>query len=158
MLAPGSPEQRVWLIDVRDLAEWAVRMAETRAAGIFNVAGPAETLSFGALLDQCRAITGSDAQFTWVDDAFLLERDVAPYTDLPLWLPDAVGGYPAIDIGRATAAGLTLRPIVDTIRAVLGDPGFDPGTAGAFGLPRRPAGLGQARERELLSAWHATTV
>jgi len=155
VLAPGSPEERVWLIDVRDLAEWTIRMAETRAAGIFNAAGPAEALSFGALLDECRAITGSDARFTWVDDAFLLAEDVAPYTDLPLWLPDAVGGYPEIDVARATAAGLTLRPIGETIRAVLGDGGFDAGTAGAFGLPRRPAGLDPARERELLSGWRA---
>ena len=144
VLAPGRPEERVWLIDVRDLAEWTIRMAETRAAGIFNAAGPAEPLAFGALLDECRAITGSDARFTWVDDAFLLAQDVAPYTDLPLWLPDAVGGYPEIDFARATAAGLTLRPIGETIRAVLGDDGFDAGTAGAFGLPRRPAGLDPA--------------
>ncbi len=117
--------------------------------------GPAEALSLGDLLDECRTITGSDARFTWVDDAFLLAEDVAPYTDLPLWLPDAVGGYPEIDVARATAAGLTLRPIGETIRAVLGDGGFDPGTAGAFGLPRRPAGLDPVRERELLSGWHA---
>ena len=155
VLTPGHPDARVWLIDVRDLAEWTIRMAETRAAGIFNAAGPAETLTFGALLDECRAITGSDARFTWVDDAFLLAEGVTPYTELPLWLPDAVGGYPEIHLARAFAAGLTLRPIGETIRAVLGDGGFDAATAGAFGLPRRPAGLTPARERELLSGWRA---
>ena len=140
MLAPGQPETRVWLIDVRDLAEWTIRLAEARAAGVFNAVGPRTPLDVRRLLDECRAITGADARFTWVDDEFLLAHDVVPYTELPLWIPDGDGGYPAIDIARAIAAGLTFRPIGDTIRDVLGDGGFDAGTAGAFGLPRRPPG------------------
>ena len=120
VLTPGRPEARVWLIDVRDLAEWTIRMVEAHATGVYNAAGPEGALTFGGLLEECRAITGSDARFTWVDDAFLLEREVAPYSELPLWLPDAAGGYPAIDFTRASSAGLTHRPIGDTIRAVLG--------------------------------------
>ena len=152
MLAPGRPEARVWLIDVRDLAEWTIRMAETRAAGIFNAAGPAEPPHVRGPARRVPRDHGPDARFTWVDDEFLLAQDVAPYTELPLWLPDAVGGYPEIDFARATAAGLTLRPIGETIRAVLGDDGFDAGTVGAFGLPRRPAGLDPAGARALDAA------
>ncbi len=154
VLAPGRPETRVWLIDVRDLAEWTIRMIESRTTGVFNAAGPGDSLSFGELLERCRAITGSDARFTWVDDAFLVAHDVVPYTELPLWLPAAGGGYPEVDIARATAAGLTFRPVDETIRDVLGDGGFAARTAVAFGLPRPPAGLAPERERALLAEWH----
>jgi 2'-hydroxyisoflavone reductase len=157
VLAPGRPEARVWLIDARDLAEWTIRLAEARTSGTYNAAGPPAALTLGDLLDECRAITGSDAHFTWVEDSFLLEHEVAPYTELPLWLPDAAGGYPAIDFARATAAGLTHRPIGDTIRAVLDDAGAD-AAAMAFGLPRRPAGLDPRRERGLLADWHAARI
>jgi 2'-hydroxyisoflavone reductase len=31
------------------------------------------------LLDTCKAVSGSDATFTWVDDAFLLEKKIEPW-------------------------------------------------------------------------------
>jgi 2'-hydroxyisoflavone reductase len=155
VLAPGRPETRVWLIDARDLAEWTIRLVEAQATGVLNAVGPRAPLSFGELLEQCRRITGSGARFTWVGDDFLLHHSVVPYTELPLWVPDMDGGYPEIDLARAVAAGLEFRPIADTIRVVLADGGFDAGTAGAFGLPRRPAGLEPERERALLADWHA---
>jgi 2'-hydroxyisoflavone reductase len=154
ILAPGKPENRVWLIDARDLAGWTIRMVESQLAGTFNVAGPGAALSMGVLFDECRRITGSDATFTWVDDAFLLEHGVVPYTELPLWVPDLDGGYPFVDTGKAVAAGLTFRPIADTIRDVVDwDAGFDAETAGSFGLTRTPAGLSNNRERVLLADW-----
>ena len=108
-----------------------------------------------ALLEECRRITGSDAAFTWVDDAFLLEHGVVPYTDLPLWVPDLDGGYPFVDVSRAVAAGLTFRPLGETILDVLGgDAGFDEATAGSFGLEQTAAGLSPDRESSLLADWH----
>ncbi len=105
VLAPGRPETRIWLIDVRDLAEWTIRLAEERVTGVFNAAGPASRLTMGELLEECRAATASDARFTWVDDEFLVEREVVPYTELPLWVPGGDGGYPAIDISKARCSG-----------------------------------------------------
>jgi 2'-hydroxyisoflavone reductase len=151
VLAPGRPETRIWLIDARDLAEWIVRLVEQGANGVFNATGPVEPLTFGTLLDECKAISGSDARFAWADDDFLLRHGVAPYIELPLWVPDLDGGYPEVDVSRAVAAGLTFRPIGETIRDVLDGEGFDARTAGSFGLPRRPAGLDPGREIELLA-------
>ena len=154
VLAPGRPETRVWLLDARDLTEWMIRLVEEQATGVFNAAGPGTPLGFGQLLEECREITGSDARFVWAGDDFLLHNGVVPYTELPLWVPDMDGGYPELDLARAVAAGLTFRPIADTIRGVLSGAGFDMRTAGAFGLPRQPAGLEPERERALLAAWH----
>lgn len=156
VLAPAPPGARVSLVDARDVADWTIRMLEAREGGVFNVAGPSTPLMLGAVLDECLAVTGSDATFTWVDEELLLGHGVVPYTELPLWWPESDGGYPTIDVSRAVEAGLEFRPLADTIRDVLTDSdGWSRYSDGSFGLPRPRPGLTPRREAELLEAWHA---
>ena len=152
VLAPGRPEARVWFVDVRDLAALTLALVERGESGVYNVDGPAEPLTMRGLLETCRDVARSDAHFTWVPDVFLTEHGVAPYTELPLWLPDP--GHPEVAIGPALAAGLELRPVRDTIAAVLA--ADDAGSAPAYGWERPRPGLDPARERELLAAWRAS--
>jgi len=51
VLAPGRPERPVQLVDVRDLADWCVRLAEHNRAGVFNAVGPRSTLTMSRLLE-----------------------------------------------------------------------------------------------------------
>ncbi|HET7793100.1 MAG TPA: NAD-dependent epimerase/dehydratase family protein [Rhizobacter sp.] len=120
VLAPGRPERTVQFIDARDLAAWCLRLAAAHTTGVFNAVGPDITMS--QLLDDCRPAGGGDARFTWVDDAALLAMGVAPWTGLPLWLPEAdatYGGMLLADNRRALAAGLQLRPVRETARDTL---------------------------------------
>src|SRR5580698_1946604 len=50
MLAPGDGADPVQVIDARDLAEWTVRMAESRTFGTFNATGPAHALTMRKML------------------------------------------------------------------------------------------------------------
>ena len=151
VLAPGRPDRQVQIIDVRDLAEWTVRMAESHATGIFNATGPDHLLTMGRMLDECRAVSHSDAQFTWVPEAFLLEVGVQPWSDLPVWLlqetTDEWRGMLAADCRRAIAAGLTFRPLAETIQATLAWDATRPADV------QRRAGLSREREAEVLRAW-----
>lgn len=45
VLAPGRPDAPVQIIDVRDLAEWTIRMIENQQIGIYNATGPTVPLS-----------------------------------------------------------------------------------------------------------------
>ncbi|HLZ62091.1 MAG TPA: epimerase [Ktedonosporobacter sp.] len=121
VLAPGRKRRPVQLIDVRDAAEWMIRMVEAGQMGIYNVTGQAESLSMQQLLDTCAVVSGSDATFTWVDDAFMLEEKIQPWWQMPLWLPEepALAGFNAISIAKALAAGLTFRPLAETVRDTL---------------------------------------
>ena len=88
VLAPGAPEQPLqFIVDVRDLAAWIIRMVEAGATGVFNAKGPDYALTLGEALDACKAASDSDARFVWVDEEFLLEQGVGPWMELPLWLP-----------------------------------------------------------------------
>lgn len=120
VLAPGRPERLVQVIDVRDLASWCVRLAETEAAGTFNAIGPCVPMH--TLLETCREVSGSDARFIWRSDAALLDAGVTPWTGLPLWIPEDdmdFGGMLLARNDRAVAAGLRCRPLSDTVTDTL---------------------------------------
>jgi 2'-hydroxyisoflavone reductase len=119
VLAPGRPARRVRLIDARDLAEWLIRTTEAHTTGVFNATGAEDGLTFGRMLDVCRAVSGSDARFTWVGEKYLLDNGVEPWGQLPLWIPDADNGIFAIRNDKAIAAGLTFRPLAETVRDTL---------------------------------------
>ena len=153
VLAPGDPADPVQFIDARDLAAFIITTLERGTVGIFNVSGPGQPLGIGALLDACKTVSGSDARFTWATNEFLTAQQVAPWSDMPVWVPpieDGVG-MTTTSSAKAVAAGLTYRPLADTIKATLDWWTTLP--------PERQAKLraGVTREREaaVLAAWHA---
>ena len=152
VLTPDHENRRVQYIDVRDLAAWIVKMSAERRAGTYNAAGPDYVLRMGRLLEECEAVGGAGAELVWVSEDFLVENAVEPFTELPLWVPREYAAMLAVDCNRAIEAGLTFRPLDETIEDVL-----DWDRAAAPG--REPAaGLRPQREQELLSAWHGATL
>ncbi len=154
VLAPDRPEAPVQLVDARDLAGWLVARVEARASGVFLATGPQEPLTLGRYLDACRAATGGDARWEWVDEAFLLEQAVQPWTDLPLWVLESQRGIHLADCRRAWRAGLAFRPLADTLRDTLAwDQASPPETRPKKpGVPVPPS-ITPEREAELLSRW-----
>lgn len=150
VLAPGRKTRLVQLIDARDVAEWIIHMVEACQVGTFNVTGPAVPLTMHSILDTCKAISGSNATFTWVDDAFLLEEKIQPWRQMPLWLPEepALAGFNAISIAKALDTGLTFRPLAETVRDTLAWDSTRPGDG------ERQAGLTPAEEVRLINRWH----
>ena len=75
MLAPGTPDDLVQVIDVRDLAAWLLDLAESRTTGAFDAVG--RPVPFGDLLAGVAAGVGTEPELTWVDQDFLEEHEVA---------------------------------------------------------------------------------
>lgn len=121
VLAPGTPDDPVQFVDVRDLAAWTIAMAGKRRTGVYNATGPKEPLTFGPMLAACREAAGSDATFTWVDARTLEELKVAPWSDMPCWIPPTgeTAGSRRVNNGKAVGEGLAFRPIVETARDTL---------------------------------------
>jgi nucleoside-diphosphate-sugar epimerase len=122
VLAPGTPEDPVQFIDVRDLARWIVDAAEAGLIGTYDGIGPVRTR--GEFLTQCAAALDSSCTFTWVDRAFLEEHDVRRWVgprSLPLWLPlPDFAGFATRDTTPARRAGLRVRALSETARDTLG--------------------------------------
>ena len=142
VLVPGPAWRPVQLVDVRDLAAWIVTAAEERLSGAFNATGPA---TMGAVLDAARRASGSTARAVEVDDAFLTGQGVGEWMELPLWIDpsnDDWRHFMEVDSSRATAAGLTFRPLGETVAGALAEAALVDGV-----------GLTPERETELLTAW-----
>jgi 2'-hydroxyisoflavone reductase len=152
ILAPGAPRDLIQFIDVRDLAEFIIHALERRLAGVYNCDSPAGETTMGGLLDDCLAVSASDARFTWCDADFLLEQGVIPFQDLPVWLParDEYRGFGQVSVAKAVAAGLGRRPVPVTVRDTLLWWNEQP----VERRERLRAGLDPRREAEILRVWH----
>ncbi|GAA3348807.1 NAD-dependent epimerase/dehydratase family protein [Amorphoplanes nipponensis] len=113
MLAPAPADRPIQPIDARDLAAFALRCARQRIAGDINVTAPIGHASFADLVDACAEVTAAGAEPVWVDPTWLAQQGVGEWTELPLWRTRA--GVWNVDSSRAQAAGLTCRPLRETV-------------------------------------------
>jgi 2'-hydroxyisoflavone reductase len=149
VLVPGTPDDAVQLIDVRDLAHWIVLATERRLTGTFDAIGPSFTR--GEFLTQIAAAVDASCTFTWADRAFLERHDIKRWSgprSLPLWLPlPEFAGFSTRDTSPARDAGLTVRPLAETARDTL---------AWAHASGGAVIGLTADEESAALRAWHAS--
>lgn len=151
VLAPGTPEDPIQMIDVRDLGEWIVHCIEKNVTGTFNALGPADSWKWGRVLEACRRAARRESTLTWVDAEFLARNGVPPGA-LPIWIPPEgeMAGFHRWSCAKAIAAGLTFRPVEDTVADTL---------AWWRGLPeeRRDAptraGISAEQESTVLAKW-----
>ncbi len=156
-MAPGSPGDGIQFVDARDLAKFALDVLEKRVTGTFNVVSPPKAVTMGDLVSQSVAAANRMVKPTppphpiWLPAEFLEAQNVAPWSDMPVWLPGK-GDYEAfaqIHTERAQRAGFKVRPLSETVRDTL-----------AWHLTRPQSeqsalksGIAPEREREVLAAW-----
>ncbi|MFD3541090.1 NAD-dependent epimerase/dehydratase family protein [Streptomyces sp. NPDC058662] len=117
VLAPGPRELPLQYIDVRDLARWTLDAAAAGLGGAYNLVSPPGHATMGTFLEACAATTGGAAELRWTDPAVLQDAGVQPWTELPVWVPEGEA-YDAMhrgDVSKAVAAGLTCRPVQETV-------------------------------------------
>jgi 2'-hydroxyisoflavone reductase len=143
MLAPGTPNDPIQVIDVRDLAAFMIHIAENNTIGVFNACGPTPSdagessrLTMGKLLDESKQVCarvrsgdgglGEQTRLTWVSAAFLrqwAQDHPAPseQVNTTIWIPpeDESAGFHLWSNAAAVRAGMKFRPIADTIRDTL---------------------------------------
>jgi len=154
VLAPGRPSRYVQFSYVRDLTEWTLRIIERKETGVYNANCLPNNLTMERSLEECKIVSDSDASFRWVSDNFLMQEKVAPWSEMPLWMPEEgaphLKGFMFINCNRAVGAGLSFRSLNDTIRDIL-----------TWRETRRlneelKAGIDSGKEERLLRKWHET--
>lgn len=156
--APGAPGDGIQFIDARDLAAFTLRTIENETSGTFNLVSPPKKFTIGQLLDESVKSASAlvkprpKSRVSWIPTEFLEQQKVAPWSDMPVWLPatgtEAAGALTPVQ--KALEAGLTIRPVGTTVRDTL-----------AWHLQRPEAersklraGIDATREQALLKAWN----
>lgn len=126
-LAPGTPRDPIQVIDVRDLADFTIRCLERDIRGTYNLVSPPGRFTMGQLV---AASIGAARRLArpartpvarWGGAAFLETQKIEAWSDMPVWVPasgDSVA-MSATPAARASAAGLRVRPLVETVNDTL---------------------------------------
>lgn len=158
VLAPGNPNRPVQMIDNKDLSNWILKLMTNETAGTFNATGPDYILTMKDFLDTCIKVTGSKAEVVWASEKFLLDNKVAPWTEMPLWVPEEYPLEPdlkepwkgafTVNIFKAIESGLSFRPIKESLAEI-----YDWETKRSLAESEWKSGMRADREKELLELW-----
>ncbi|PCJ50333.1 MAG: epimerase [Gammaproteobacteria bacterium] len=152
VLSPGDGKDFVQYIDVRDLGAFIIHCLEQKTMGIFNATSAMNTETSLDMLNFCKQASGSNASFTWVDADFLEEKNVTPWSNMPVWIPrqSEMAGLSQVSVNKAERQGLVIRSRTETVQDTLT-------WFGGLSEARRKslrAGISKQKEAEILTAWH----
>lgn len=151
VLAPGSPDDPVQLIDARDQAAFIISLLERDIGGTFHTVGQRPPFGFGQMLDAIAAeVAPAGTRLDWVPNDFLVASG-ADGAALPLWGEgDAeAANMMSANPDAAFGAGLRPRPLRETVAAMRAE---DPSPVIQPGV-----GMPPERETELLAAWASSS-
>jgi 2'-hydroxyisoflavone reductase len=155
ILVPGSPDQPLQIIDVRDLALWMVEKAESNAVGAFNAVGPRHPLTWSAMIETATLALGARVEPTWVGDKFIEEQKAGDPGQFPLYISKdnprfrcmfQVGGKLAFE------NGLKIRPLPETVQDT------HRWLRGPNSADAKIIGISRELESRLLAAWRSRAV
>lgn len=149
VLAPEPRHAPIQLVDVRDLAAFVL----DAAPGRWNAISRPGAFTWGELLETARAVAGPDAELVWIGGDRVAAAVPDSWGVLPLWpapVPDMAAVY-GVQTERALAAGLRIRPLVETVTDTwswLSGPG---GELDGWRSELRVTGLEPRSERDILA-------
>lgn len=151
MLAPAPAEAPMQWVDARDLAAFILRLVADGVTGTYSVVTPPGRHTLEELLRTSAAEAGADTTVAYADDDFVRSNGLVGSEEsdpFPLITPDEPN-FHLFATDRAEAAGLTCRPLAETVRDTLT---WDDERGAPWPLQ---VGLPSDREAELLASWHA---
>jgi 2'-hydroxyisoflavone reductase len=116
ILVPGKETDKVQYMDVRDVAEWMIRLAEEKKSGTYNAVGPKEAQNMYNFIEEASKAFSVESSFVKIDDYdFLTENGIEYIVPWIMPLPDLVGSA-KINNEKAKNNGLTFRPLQQTVK------------------------------------------
>lgn len=121
MIWPGTPQDAIQVVDVRDLAVFVIDCLNQGRSGTYNMVNPAGAYTMGDLLEDSQAITATNVEPVWISEEFAYQNGLIGGRALPVWHPrtgpDAAPG--SFSGERARRAGFHSRPERETARDLL---------------------------------------
>ena len=119
ILVPGKENDPVQYIDVRDVAEWMIRLIETKSFGTFNAVGPKEKTGMHQFINEVHSSFNSEANFIHIDDYEFLARNEI-YFAVP-WIPPTGNNActAIVNNEKALTNGLSYRPLTQSCKDIV---------------------------------------
>ena len=119
VLVPGKEDDAVQYVDVRDVAEWMIRLLEEKKIGTYNAVGPKTAQNIKEFIIEAQKTFPVDATYVHIDDYnFLQKHDI--YYIVPWIVPSGNNaGTAKINNTKAMKNGLTLRPVQTSLKDIL---------------------------------------
>ncbi len=155
IMIPGKDKDRVQYIDVRDVAEWMIRLAEQKIAGTFNASGPSKIQTMMRFAKEANGSFNVLSNLIQINDYEFLKKQGVPYL-IPWILPeDKNYGSARIENNNAINSGLKFRDLKTSIRETQ-----EWWVSDAISQSRRDKfeqkpGSILLREKDILSTWAA---
>ena len=116
ILVPGKQDDLVQYVDIRDVAEWFIRLAENKQHGTFNAVGPKVQQTTLQFAKEAAKTFDVKSTFTLIDDYEFLKSNGVYYA-IPWVMPEGDHyGSARLSNSRALEAGLTYRNLTNTIK------------------------------------------
>ena len=147
MLWPGTPDDMIQIVDVRDLANFTLDCLDRDISGTYNMVCPRGSYTIGRLLEDCQAVTATNVDAVWIPQDFLAEQGLHGGGQLPIWHGrDESMGFAT---EHALKIGMHYRPGRETVRDLM--VWWDTLPEERRAKPR--AGLSAEQEAKALAAW-----
>ena len=116
VVVPGKIEDLVQYADVRDVAEFMIRLAEKNSTGKFNIAGPTEQQTMTAFVNEAKKAFDTNTTIVAIDDYDFLQKNGISY--LVPWIPPMGNNYGSSRASnkKAIAAGLIFRDLKTSVK------------------------------------------
>jgi len=158
-IAPGAPGDPFQVIDVRDLAAFTLAAIEKNVTGTFNAVSDVGGFKFGELMDNCIAAAKTQAKpadtprATWITAEFLEAQQVAPWSEMPVWLPakGEEAAFASTSNAAAKKQGLQITPLKKTVDDTMAWHLARP----AEEREKLKSGIAPEKEAAVLAAWKA---
>ena len=157
IMVPGKKNDPVQFIDVRDVADWMIRLIENQNAGTYNAVGPKSKMDMHSFVKEAHAALNSDASFVNIDDYEFLRKQNVPYI-IP-WIMPIENNYGSARIKNelAIANDLTFTPLEKTVRDIHSWWYSDAVTEEhRLKFEEKPGSI-LLREKEIIKAWKEIT-
>lgn len=155
VLAPGSGNDPLQFIDVKDIGAFAIRAIENKLYGTFNCTGPAkDMLVWNEFLNKAKAHLNSTSELHWASEAFLRDNGVRSFDDLPLWAPLTEDkGFMQISAQKAIDSGFIFTKLTQTLDDTLNWFQKNWNSDFQFAAGEESVGLDRIREEQLIQKW-----
>lgn len=116
VLVPGKPNDPVQYADVRDVAEWMIRLIEEKNTGTYNAVGPSTNQNMYDFVQEAATAFDVASTFTKIDDyTFLAEQNI--HYIVPWIMPTGNNaGSAKINNDKAKANGLNFRSLQQSVK------------------------------------------